>query len=70
VAYLLLISPGNQNKITHQYSEKLLKTSFGIVPNNIKTINPTKPDRNLNEGVQNLYSVSEIAHKPIEHQRD
>ena len=33
---------GNQNNITHQYSSKFSKTSFGMVPNNIKTKNPTK----------------------------
>ena len=45
---------GNQNNITHQYSSKFSKTSFGMVPNNIKTKNPTKPEISLNTGDQYL----------------
>ena len=32
----------------------------------INTINPTKPEKNLNAGDQNLYKVSEITHRPID----
>ena len=45
---------GNQNNIIHQYSLKFSNTSFGIVPNIIKTKKPTKPDSNLKIGDQNL----------------
>jgi hypothetical protein len=37
-----------------------------MVPNIIKTIKPTKPDKNLKVGDQNLYNVSEITQRPIE----
>ena len=46
--------PGNQKKITHQYSLKLLITSEGIMTNKNLTKNPTSPEKNLNDGLQNL----------------
>ena len=39
---------------------------MGMVPNNIKTINPTNPDRTRNNGDQNLNKVSDIAHNPMD----
>ena len=58
--------PGSQNKNTHQKDSGFANISPIVVPKRKRTKKPTKPDKNLLIGDQNLYKNSDITQRPIE----
>jgi hypothetical protein len=63
---LLAKRAGSQNRIIHQYAPKLANISCGKIPKTAATKKPTLPESQRKAGDQNLKSVSEIIHSPID----